>query len=272
MPHAIGVVRTGGSARNDGGFNEMTFTGLDRAIDEGVDIVYHDFDGITTTASVGEAINNYAIELFFLLGFNFVELTAEVQSLYPGTAFTIIDTTLYPNDQLENTCCVTFNEAQPAFAVGVLAGSLTETKAVGGIFGVPFVPLKKFANGFVQGVRYACPECFIETQFIHGFGELDYGAAVARYMIEEKDVDVLFGCAGGTSIGALYEATGNGTFAIGVDSDQFMAVFGGNESAVGAEYLISSAQKRVDVAVYTVVSEFVAGEYKGGQGACMGFF
>ena len=90
-----------------------------------------------------------------------------------------------------------------AFAAGVAAATASKTGAIGGIFGTPLGPLLRFENGFKAGARHAVPTVTVETQFIHDFAALDKGAAVAEFMHVERNVDVIFGAAGGTSIGAL---------------------------------------------------------------------
>ena len=99
-------------------------------------------------------------------------------------------------DAAGNVQSVLFAEDEPAFAVGVLAGATTSTKTVCGIFGVPFPALRKFRNGFAEGVVHECPTCKVITQYIHSFGDLALGGEVATHFIQEKQCDVLFGAAG----------------------------------------------------------------------------
>jgi basic membrane lipoprotein Med (substrate-binding protein (PBP1-ABC) superfamily) len=50
---------------------------------------------------------------------------------------------------------------------------------------------------------------------------------------------------------------------IGVDQDEFVTTFKGG-SAPGADKVLSSAIKRVDVAVFTAIKDAQAGTFKGG--------
>ena len=224
------------------------------------------------------ATRDQAVDHWFGIGFNLADPVANVAPLFPNTKFSVIDTVV--TDAAGNVQSVLFAEDEPAFAVGVLAGATTSTKTVCGIFGVPFPALRKFRNGFAQGVVHECPTCKVITQYIHSFGDLALGGEVATHFIQEKQCDVLFGAAGGTSVGALLAATSLGAFVIGVDSDQFISVFGGYNttggqtgvpmSPAGAK-VITSAQKRIDTAVELLVADDLAGDFTPGKIWCASF-
>jgi hypothetical protein len=75
--------------------------------------------------------------------------------------------------------------------------------------------------------------------------------------------DVIFAAAGGTGNGAILYAAQNGVWAIGVDSDQYLTVFGGGTVA-GSNKLLTSAMKRVDSAVYDTISDEVGAIFTSG--------
>ena len=67
--------------------------------------------------------------------------------------------------------------------------------------------------------------------------------------------DIIFHAAGGTGVGVIDGCKEAGIYAIGVDSDQ---------SYLAPDTIITSAMKRVDVAVETVCKEAIDGTVKGG--------
>ena len=77
------------------------------------------------------------------------------------------------------------------------------TGVIGGVFGAPLPPLLRFENGFKQGARFTKPDIKVETQFIHSFGSYADGGSAAKFLIDQRNADVIFGCAGYTSVGAL---------------------------------------------------------------------
>jgi branched-chain amino acid transport system substrate-binding protein len=59
-------------------------------------------------------------------------------------------------------------------------------------------------------------------------------------------------------------ATQSGVWGIGVDTDFYYSVFDGG-SVPGAEYLLSSAMKRLDNAVYATIADVVSGTFTSGE-------
>jgi len=126
------------------------------------------------------------------------------------------------------------------------------------VYGVPIPPVVKFRNGYEQGARYVNPDINVLGIYIDDFLAPDRGAAAAEQLIGEG-ADVIFGAGGPTGSGGISFAAGEGVRVIGVDQDEFFTTFGEGETP-GAEFLISSALKRVDNGVYQMIERLVTGE------------
>jgi basic membrane lipoprotein Med (substrate-binding protein (PBP1-ABC) superfamily) len=74
-----------------------------------------------------------------------------------------------------------------------------------------------------------------------------------------EGADVIFGAGGPTGSGGISYAAANDVLVIGVDQDEYFSTFGEGETP-GAENLITSAVKRVDVGVYDMIEALVNGE------------
>ena len=70
----------------------------------------------------------------------------------------------------------------------------------------------------------------------------------------EQGSKVVFAAAGGCGLGALQAAKEQGVWGIGVDSDQ----------AYLGTHILTSATKKVDVAVFTITGQTAKGTFKGG--------
>ena len=75
---------------------------------------------------------------------------------------------------------------------------------------------------------------------------------------------MIFGAAGAAGNGAILTATQSGRQAIGVDSDQYVALFGSG-SVAGANKLLGSAMKRVDNATYDTIADVISGTFTSGN-------
>lgn len=164
----------------------------------------------------------------------------------PDVEFFIVDcdeTFLASPDRPPNVSCVTFNNREVGFVAGVAAGLTTDTQKVGFIGGVDAPIIREMGNGFRAGVAYVNPTVDIEEIYLTGFtppGLFDTSgwwapplAKMAGEYLYQSGSDVVFHAAGGAGRG-LFEAasvfsetTGTQVWAIGVDSDEYVAIEGG---------------------------------------------
>jgi phosphonate transport system substrate-binding protein len=138
---------------------------------------------------------------------------------------------------------------------------MSESKTVGIVAGMEIPPVKKFRNGYENGVKYVCPDCNTIGVYIDSFTDPARGKAAAESQIAEG-ADVIFGAGGPTGSGGILGAAQQGVWVIGVDQDEYFTTFKGGAEA-GADKLLSSAMKRVDVAVYTAVKEAYQDTFEG---------
>ncbi|MCC6188439.1 MAG: BMP family ABC transporter substrate-binding protein, partial [Anaerolineales bacterium] len=99
--------------------------------------------------------------------------------------------------------------------------------------------------------------------YIDDFVAPDRGASAAEQFIGEG-ADVIFGAGGPTGSGGIKRAAEEGIWVIGVDQDEFFTTFGSG-STPGADKLISSAVKRVDLGVYDQILGAITGNFLGGS-------
>ncbi len=245
---------------NDGTFNQFAYEGMLRAAE--------DFDLQTTfieTVSPTDFRPNIetcvteGFDIIVTVGFLMEDITRELAGENPETFFIGVDQFL--QDGPENYVGVQFREDQAGFLVGVLAGEVTESNVLGGVYGVEIPPVIKFRNGFEQGVGLVATLTDREIEalgvYIDSFTSPDLGASTANQFIGDG-ADVIFGAGGPTGSGGITEAAQQEVFVIGVDQDEYLTTFGGGETP-GAEFIISSATKRVDQGVYLMVEALVEG-------------
>lgn len=78
-----------------------------------------------------------------------------------------------------------------------------------------------------------------------------------------EGADVIFGAGGQTGSGGVQAAVEQGAWGIGVDQDEYFTTFQGGE-AEGADKLVTSAIKRVDLGVFENIAAAVTDEFKPG--------
>jgi basic membrane lipoprotein Med (substrate-binding protein (PBP1-ABC) superfamily) len=242
---------------NDGTFNQFTYEGMMRAVEDfELESIFIETQAITDYEANINLCVDEGYDIIVTVGWRLVEATYVAASDNPDRYFIGIDA--FFAEPLPNLVGIQAREDEAGFIVGALAALMTETDTVGGIYGIAEPPVVRFRNGYEQGVRYIDPDVEMLGVYIDDYVAPDRGAAAAEQFVGEG-ADVIFGAGGETGSGGIKRAAELGIMVIGVDQDEYNTTFGGGETP-GAENLISSALKRVDNGVYQMIEAIVNGD------------
>jgi basic membrane protein A len=173
---------------------------------------------------------------------------------FPNTRFVLIDSVV----EAPNVQSVLFREEQGSYLAGMMAAMASRSGRVGFVGGMDIPLIRKFACGYVQGVRAVNPQMPV-FQNMTGSTPAAWrdpvrGAELARSQIE-RGADVIFHAAGGTGTGVLQAAADAGRLGIGVDS---------NQNHLHPGRVLTSMLKRVDVATRIAFEQARAGTLQSG--------
>ena len=234
----IGMVTDVGGV-NDNSFNQGAWEGLQAlaAEDPAFEVKYLESK---TDADYQTNINTFIDEgydLIITVGYMLADATRDAAQANPEQKFAIVDDST--NADLDNVACLMFAQEQCSYLVGLVAGSVTESKVVGYVQGMVSDTMNLFGVGYISGVLAACPDATVLQYNANNFGDIAGGNTAAKDMIT-KGADVIYHAAGGTGIGVLNACEEAGIWGIGVDGDQ--------AASLGLDKVICSARKSVDVA------------------------
>ena len=247
--------------RGDQSFNDSAAAGLDKAVaDYGIDS-----QELEPTAGGENREENLRLlaeagyPLNFAIGFAFADGVIATAPDFPDVGFGIIDSVV----DMPNVASMVFAEHEGSALVGAAAALKSETGIIGFIGGVNVGLIHKFEAGYRFGAEFIDPDIEILVQYLTeppdfaGFNDPAAGNVAANAMYEQG-ADVVYHAAGGSGAGLFTaaketsEATGTKVWAIGVDSDQYNTA--GEDVQ---EYILTSMIKRVDVAIYTTITNFL---------------
>jgi len=255
LRYRVGLVTDGGTV-DDGSLNQSAYQGLQRAAEE------FDLDfNVIETVQAGDFETNIATfinagyDLIVTVGPLLGETTRAMAETYPDVSFVAVDVAYEAAP--DNLAGLTFREDQMGFLAGALAGLISKSKTVGVVAGLDTTATRRLRSGYENGVLHVCPECIVLALAIDSSTDPARGRTAALSQIGEG-ADVIFGVGGPTGSGALLGATQQGVWAIGVDQDAYFTAFE-EGTASSADKLLSSAVKRADNAVYSVIKEAVLG-------------
>ena len=179
------------------------------------------------------------------------DATREAAEANPDQLFAIIDDSTI---DLPNVACLMFAQEQASYLVGLVAGSVTESKIVGYVQGMVSDSMNLFGIGYITGVLEACPDAQVLQYNVNNFGDIAGGSTASKDMIT-KGADVIYHAAGGSGIGVISACDEEGIWAIGVDTDQ---------ASLAPDHVLTSAMKRVDVASQDISKAVAEGNFTAG--------
>lgn len=221
---------------------------------EGVNILTREPMKVDLLKNCYEDFINQGVKLIIGIGFFQEEALKEVAKEHPDIRFAIIDASV----DLPNVTSVIFREDEGSFLVGCCASMVSKTGKIGFIGGMKNDIIEKFQKGYEDGAKYIKSDITIETQYIgdseEAFSSPDLGKKIAKDMYN-NDIDVIFAAAGGSGLGVIETARIKNKYCIGVDADQ---------DYIAPGNVITSMMKRVDNALYVIVSDYMDNKFKTG--------
>jgi basic membrane protein A len=199
------------------------------------------------------AARTYKASLVVAVGFLMADAVATVAKRFPDTKFAIIDFSAPGlKGKPKNVRGLLFAEQEAGYLVGVAAAAVTKG-TIGSVGGQKIPPV----DHYIAGYQYAAKRVKPGTKTLNGYSQ----QFVAQDPCKEQALnqidqgaDVIFQVAGNCGLGALSAAKERGKWGIGVDADQFYL----------GPHILTSALKKVDVAVFSTAGLVKSGKFKGG--------
>ncbi len=248
---------------NDRSFNHLAYVGLQRAAKElGVQT------RVVTSKSPSDYIPNLTAlakqgyDLIIGVGFTEIDAVKTVAKAFPKSHFAIVDVSNADEGGLKNVEGLLFKEQEAGYLAGYAAGLAAQArggKAVSSVGGQKQPPVDRYIAGYQAGAKAAFPGVKLINGYSQDFSNQAKCKEVALNQIAGGSV-VVFQVAGGCGLGALDAAKGANIWGVGVDADQ---------GYLGT-YVLTSALKRVDTAVFNSIKDAKDGTFKGGQDAVYG--
>ena len=250
---------------NDRGFNQLAHEGVQQAQRElGIEMRVlesaSDADYVPNMSSLADQ----GFDLIIGVGFAQGEAVATVAKEYPEAKFAIIDV-----DQASlpgkppNVVGLIFREEQVGYLAGYLAALTAKREpgedVVSSVGGMKEPPVDRFIAGYQAGAKAAVPGIQVLNGYSQDWDDLAKCKEVALDQIAQGS-RVVFQVAGGCGLGALDAAKERGLWGIGVDADQ---------SFLGP-HILTSAQKKVDRAVFLTIQSVVENQWQGGRNLTFG--
>jgi basic membrane protein A and related proteins len=250
------VTDTGGL--NDKSFNHLAYVGLLNAEKHGVK------GRVIQSKSAADYIPNLQAcaksgsGITIGVGFLMADQMDAVASSYAKNKFAIVDVDVTGlKHKPKNVEGLLFKEQEAGYLVGYAAGLYVKANggtAVGSIGGIKIPPVDHYIAGYQFGAKKADPGIKVLNDYSQDFNKQAICKEKALNQIAQGS-KIEFQVAGQCGLGALDAAKEKHILGIGVDADQ---------GYLGTQ-VMTSALKKVDVAVLGAINSAKAGRLKGGQ-------
>jgi basic membrane protein A len=246
---------------NDKGFNQLALEGCQRAERE-LDIECRALESRSTADYVpnfAELIRDDA-GLAAATGFLLAEATSTAAGRFPDAQFAIVDYSAEADPfggTTPNVLGLTFRTNENSYMIGCLAARMAERdggNAISAVGGLKIPTVEIFIAAYRAGAERCVPGTRTFVDYSQDFVDQAKCKELALTQIA-RGSKVVFQVAGGCGLGALDAARERDVWGIGVDTDQ---------SFLGP-HILTSAVKRVDVAVFEAIRTAVEGDFAGGR-------
>jgi len=198
-------------------------------------------------------------------GFTNTEVMRTVALEFPDTTFIGFDQ--FQETSINNLTGIVYKEEQVGYMAGALAGNLTATNEIAGVYGPDIAPIVAFAEGFKAGALSVNPDIEVLSEFYSGsndaWNDQEWGNNITQTLLDDG-IDVVFSAAGQTTIGVLNATSQRaseteGLYCIGVDTDMWLTV------PEAHSCLVSSALKNIPAALDDVLEQTIQGNQPAGN-------
>jgi len=212
---------------------------------------------VTNAAQREQAMTRFAqrgSQVIVAIGFSQASAVEAAAKKFPNVKFTIIDGTV----NLPNVQSINFREQESSFLCGMAAALASKTGKVGFVGGMDIPLIRKFAQGYTEGAKFVNPQAEVFQNMTGttaaAWNDPTKGGELAKSQIG-RGADVIFHASGNTGGGVMQAAKDAGKLSIGCDA---------NQNYLHPGSVLTSAVKRVDVAVYQTIMDAKNGTWKGG--------
>lgn len=262
------------SGLGDKGFNDLAQKGLEDAEAAGYQTAYAEAKGATDYVANIQRLMDEGCQTVIVVGTEQTQAVVEATLANTDISFAQVDATwdeTANGPTPPNFTGLDFQIDEAATLAGYLASGFSQSKILGTYGGEQYPGVTRFMDGYYAGV-----EIYNERKganvallgwdaakqigtFVTGdnpWGDLAKGEQLARQFIDQG-ADIVGPVAGATGNASIKAMAAVGKWAIGVDTDQALSL------PEYAQAILTSAEKRIDVAVFDTIKKNAGGDMGG---------
>ena len=249
LPTSMALIVSGPA--NDQGWNAVAVAGLEATAEKfGLETTIMENVSIADSEAAFRQLAAEGYDIVIGHGYQYGEPAAAVSAEFPDKWFFATEAASYS----DNAASYVMACEQGAYVMGILCGSMTQTKVIGVIGGFEQPSITKELEAFKLGAASVDPEIKVLEIYINSFTDTNLGYEAAMTMINQN-ADVVYQVANQAGNGALIACAEKGLYCCGNSYDQ---------SSIAPGYVLSSTVYNMDQVMITAVSSIFDGSFVGG--------
>lgn len=181
---------------------------------------------------------------FIVASSTYRDIILKLAEEYPENQFVVFDDSMDEAEIPDNVAFIFYAQNEGSYMVGQLAAGMTESGVVAVNVGMDNPVISDFVTGFINGVQDYDPNVKVVKAAVGSWTEPAKMKELCLTQARDKNADVFYQVAGGSGAGLFEACKENGTWAIGVDSDQY-AYYKESENPELADVILTSMLKNV---------------------------
>lgn len=188
---------------------------------------------------------------------------------YPENQFIIVDDSMDEASIPDNMALIFYAQNEGSYIVGQLAAGMSETGVVAVNVGMDTPVIADFVTGFIDGAQAYNPDIKIVKAAVGSWTDPAKMKELCLSQARDQKADVFYQVAGASGAGLFEACKELGTWAIGVDSDQY-AYYKESENPELADIILTSMLKNVGDSVVAFFEKVENGEAEWGKQNSLG--
>lgn len=199
----------------------------------------------------------------------FRDVMLKLAKEYPENQFIIVDDSMDEADIPDNVALIFYAQNEGSYIVGQLAAGMSESGVVAVNVGMDTPVIADFVTGFIDGAQAYDPDIKIVKAAVGSWTDPAKMKELCLTQARDKQADVFYQVAGASGAGLFEACKELGTWAIGVDSDQY-AYYKESENPELADIILTSMLKNVGDSVVAFFEKVENGEAEWGKQNSLG--
>lgn len=250
----VGLILDKGG-KDDKSFNSAAYQGATQAEkDLKIELKYVEATDSNALENLHRSFAKKNFDLIIGVGFAQTDAVKKIAAQFPKIKFALVDGEI----QAANVRSLLFEEHEGSFIVGALAAMKSTTGKIGFIGGMEIPLIRRFAMGYSAGAKHINPKITVTENYVGVTGEAWNNPAKSKELALSQlstGVDIIFHAAGASGSGVFDAVEEKKKLAIGVDS---------NQNWMKPGFILTSMQKRVDIAVFETIKSAQEGHFTAG--------